>query len=282
MTQLSEGQGLNKHKDYRNHEEYLNYTINFGQYEGGHLEMLRNDEWQSCAVPLVWTEFTADIIEHRVREVTKGERFSVTLFTPSHLERLSDRDWMNLESKGFPVHMYAGRASDVSKAQPEGPPSEMEQGEATISDEQAQAVTTDTSVSALETGPGRVEKVDEALSQLTDQIPRPHAVPPGSNGCSLRQLALLTREFNSAMGLPEGMSMKIVSYERGQQYGKMLLEEVREVEEAIKSGVAHEVLAELVDVIYLTLNLGQECGLQDWLEDAFLVKHGDNNAEDTR
>ena len=84
VTQLSEGQGLNRHKDYRNHEEYLNYTINFGQYEGGHLEMLRNDEWQSCAVPLVWTEFTADIIEHRVREVTKGERFSVTLFTPSH------------------------------------------------------------------------------------------------------------------------------------------------------------------------------------------------------
>ena len=98
VTQLSEGQGLNRHKDYRNHEEYLNYTINFGQYEGGHLEMLRNDEWQSCAVPLVWTEFTADIIEHRVREVTSGERFSVTLFTPSHLERLSNRDWMNLES----------------------------------------------------------------------------------------------------------------------------------------------------------------------------------------
>ena len=120
VTQLSEGQGLNKHKDYRNHEEYLNYTINFGQYEGGHLEMLRDDEWQSCAVPLVWTEFTADIIEHRVREVTKGERFSVTLFTPSHLERLSDRDWMNLESKGFPVHLYAGRASAELRAQIEG------------------------------------------------------------------------------------------------------------------------------------------------------------------
>ena len=35
-------------------------------------------------------------------------------------------------------------------------------------------------------------------------------------------------------------------------------------------------LAELTDVIYLTLNLGQECGLQDWLEEAFLVKHSDN------
>ena len=54
------------------------------------------------------------------------------------------------------------------------------------------------------------------------------------------------------------------------------VEEIREIEEAIKSGVAHDVLAELTDVIYLTLNLGQECGLQDWLEDAFLVKHSDN------
>ena len=88
VTQLVAGQGLNRHPDYRNHDEYLNYTINFGKHEGGHLEMLRNGEWQSCAVPLIWiwTEFTAHIIEHRVREVTDGERFSVTLFTPSHLE----------------------------------------------------------------------------------------------------------------------------------------------------------------------------------------------------
>ena len=276
VTQLSEGQGLNKHRDYRNHEEYLNYTINFGQYEGGHLEMLRNDEWQSCAVPLVWTEFTADIIEHRVREVTKGERFSVTLFTPSHLERLSDRDWMNLESKGFPVHLYAGRASASLRVQPEESVIDTEAGRATIREEQAPDEVVDTSISALQTGPGRAEGVDEALSQLVDQIPRPYAVSSGSTGCSLQQLALLTREFNSAMGLPEGTSLRIVSYERGQQYGRMLLEEVREIEEAIKSGVTHDVLAELADVLYLTLNLAQECGLQDWMEDAFLAKHSDN------
>ena len=103
-------QGLNRHKDYRKREEYLNYTINFGKYEGGHLEMLRNEEWQSCAVPLIWTEFTADIIEHRVREVASGERFSVTLFTPGHLDKLTERDWMNLESHGFPAHLYPERA----------------------------------------------------------------------------------------------------------------------------------------------------------------------------
>ena len=78
------------------------------------------------------------------------------------------------------------------------------------------------------------------------------------------------------MGLPEGASMKIVTAERGQQYGRMIREEIRELEEAIVSGAPHDVLAELTDVIYLTLNLGQECGLQEWLDAAFLMKHNDN------
>ena len=108
ITQLVAGQGLNRHQDYRIHEKYLNYTINFGRCERGHFEMLRGEELQSCAVPLVWTEFTADILEHRVREATSGERFSVTLFTPSHLGRLSESDWVNFdESYGFPVHLYS-------------------------------------------------------------------------------------------------------------------------------------------------------------------------------
>ena len=70
ITQLVAGQGLSQHRDYRNNESYLNYTINFGKYEGGHLEMLRGRERQSRAVPLVWTESTADIIEHRLQEAT--------------------------------------------------------------------------------------------------------------------------------------------------------------------------------------------------------------------
>ena len=152
----------------------------------------------------------------------------------------------------------------------------MEVRETVVHEGQVPVDVVDPSISALQTGPGRAEKIDEALTHLADQIPRPHAVSSGSTGCSLQQLALLTREFNGAMGLPEGASVRVVTYERGQQYGRMLLDEIREIEEAIKSGIAHDVLAELTDVIYLTLNLGQECGLQDWLEDAFLVKHSDN------
>ena len=206
--------------------------------------------------------------------MTSGERFSVTLFTPSHLERLSDRDWMNLESKGFPVHLYAGRAAAGEGDRSEEIVVKAKVEESFVQTAHVSDVAASSSISALQKQPaGRAETTDDALTQLADQIPKPSPVSSGTSGSSLQQLALLTREFNCAMGLPEGASMKVVTPERGQQYEKMLCEEIREVEEAIKSGIAHEVLAELTDVIYLTLNLGQECGLQDWLEEAFLVKH---------
>ena len=183
---------------------------------------------------------------------------------------------MNLESKGFPVHLYAGRASAGT-----GDRSEETVVEAGVTKPSTQVAPVsdhgNSMVSALQTlSAGRAEATDDALTQLADQIPRPSPVSSGGSGSSLQQLALLTREFNCAMGLPEGALVKIVAPARGQQYGKMLKEEICEVEKAIESGIPHDVLAELIDVLYLTLNLSQECGLQDWLEEAFLVKHGDN------
>ena len=277
VTQLSEGQGLNKHRDYRNHEEYLNYTINFGKYEGGHLEMLRDGEWQSCAVPLIWTEFTADIVEHRVREVTSGDRFSVTLFTPGHLGRLGEGDWMNLESHGFPVHLYAERAEAgirSSKIAAAAMEEELVTGVHEIEEEAKDDVPSSPALEAQQAE--KAEGSKDALTQLADQIPQPYPAQSSTSEVSLRDLALLTRDFNRAMGLPEGASMRVVSAERGREYGRMLHEEVREVEQAVASGVPHDVLAELVDVIYLILNLGQECGLEPWRSDAFMTKHSDN------
>ena len=131
--------------------------------------MLRHDEWQSCAVPLVWTEFTADIIEHRVREVTSGERFSVTLFTPSHLECVSNRDWMNLESKGLPVHLYAGRAAAETGGHPDETVIDTEVSETVAHEAQVSDNVVDSSISALQTVAGRAETIDEALTQLADQ-----------------------------------------------------------------------------------------------------------------
>ena len=123
------------------------------------------------------------------------------------------------------------------------------------------------------------ESID-AISQLADQVPRPHQEAPRQ-----AHLSLLTRDFNAAMGLPVGSSRQCLAKDRGRTYGRMLREEIQEVmlreeiqevEQAMDEGVLHDVLAESVDVLYLTFNLIQECGLEQVLGPAFLTKHGDN------
>ena len=93
---------------------------------------------------------------------------------------------------------------------------------------------------------------------------------------ALEACALMTREFNAAMGLPKGELPQCMDKDRGAVYGRMLREEVQEVEGAIGSGILHEVLAESIDILYLTFNLLQECGLERAIEPAFLMKHEDN------
>ena len=56
----------------------------------------------------------------------------------------------------------------------------------------------------------------------------------------------------------------------------MLQEEVSELEAALDSEILSEILAESVDVIYLTLKLMQDCGLEHVIESAVALKRGDN------
>ena len=271
LTRLEAGQGLSQHRDYRNHEKYLNYTINFGHYLGGHLEVFRDEDWESCAAPLVWVEFTADIIQHRVREVTKGVRYSVTLFTPNHLERLSREDWVNLESFGFPVDRYPERDSCVLSAakgsQVMEPPS-MQQTEEPLQNSPESTV-----VQAVEQ---KVRAQSDPLESLSGQVPQPNASGKRAAQLTLDSCALLTREFNAAMGLPKGELPRCIGKERGSAYGQMLGEEIQEVRDAVEGGILHGVLAESIDVLYLVFNLLQECGLERAIEPAFLLKHEDN------
>ena len=264
-------QGLNQHRDYRNHEKYLNYTINFGHYLGGHLEVFRDEDWESCAAPLVWVEFTADIIQHRVREVTKGVRYSVTLFTPNHLERLSREDWMNLESFGFPVDKYA--ECDSCKSSVVKDPQVMEPPSTVKTEELLENCLESTVVQAVEQ---KVRAPSDPLESLSGQVPQPNASENRAAQLTLDSCALLTREFNAAMGLPKGELPRCIDKERGSAYGQMLWEEVQEVRDAVEGGVLHGVLAESIDVLYLVFNLLQECGLERAIEPAFLLKHGDN------
>ena len=271
LTRLESGQGLNQHRDFRNHERYLNYTINFGHYTGGHLEVLRDEDWESCAAPLVWVEFTADIIQHRVREVTSGVRYSVTLFTPNHLERLSPEDWMNLESFGFPVDRYAERTypevSAVKGPQVMEPPS-------TVQIEELPENSVESSmVQAVEQ---KARASSDPLESLSGQVPQPSTSRNRTSQLTLDACALLTRDFNAVMGLPKGELPQCVQKDRGSAYGRMLREEVQEVESAVESGALHGVLAESIDVLYLVFNLLQECGLEQAIEPAFVLKHEDN------
>ena len=155
----------------------IHWPINFGHYTGGHLEMLRNEEWESCAAPLIWVEFTADIIQHRVREVTSGVRYSVTLFAPNHLERLSPVDWMNLESFGFPVDHYPERDAALL---PAVKGSTVAEPETVISTQNAEAQETPGELDVQDQESPEVHAVEkkarahlDPLDSLSGQVPQP-------------------------------------------------------------------------------------------------------------
>ena len=106
ILKLEAGQELNQHRDYHNHPDYPNHTMKFGNYSGGSLQMLRYGRWHSYDVDNQWLSFDALKLVHRVQPVTKGYRYSITLYTPGKLERLTAQDWDNLAKAGFPIYLY--------------------------------------------------------------------------------------------------------------------------------------------------------------------------------
>ena len=194
---------------------------------------------------------------------------------------------MNLELFGKPVHLYPEKDSygqeqqsslEVAVASVTQPENAEESGftEPSAGDDTGRATdVSDTLCSAQKLENHTKEPVD-ALSQLLDQVPKSCQVDPQQAQLTLEDYVLCTRDFNSAMGLPVGSVARCVTKERGQICGRMLREEILEVEQAIESGVVHEVLAESVDVFYLMFNLIQERGLEQTLGPAVLIEHGDN------
>ena len=106
ILKLEAGQELNQHRDYHNHPDYPNHTMKFGTYSGGSLQMLRYGRWTSYDVDKQWLSFDALRFVHRVQPVTSGMRYSITLYTPGKLERLTAQDWDNLAKAGFPIYLY--------------------------------------------------------------------------------------------------------------------------------------------------------------------------------
>ena len=106
ILKLGEGQQLNQHRDYHNHPDYPNHTMKFGKYAGGSLQMLRYGMWHSYDIDCHWLSLDALKFVHRVQPVTSGSRYSITLYTPGKLERLTAQDWDILAKAGFPIYLY--------------------------------------------------------------------------------------------------------------------------------------------------------------------------------
>ena len=68
--------------------------------------MLRYGRWHSYDVDNQWLSFDALKFARRVQPVIQGSRYSITLYTPGKLERLTAQDWDNLAKAGFPIYLY--------------------------------------------------------------------------------------------------------------------------------------------------------------------------------
>ena len=80
--------------------------MKFGKYRGGSLQMLRNGEWYSYDNDCQWMSFDALKVVHPVTPVKTGARYSITLYTPGKLDRLTAQDWDNLAKCGFPIYLH--------------------------------------------------------------------------------------------------------------------------------------------------------------------------------
>ena len=186
---------------------------------------------------------------------------------------------MNLESFGFPVDKYAERSSTAVSAV-KGPI--VKENDAFVGMEAPSTVRIE-EIPEIPKEPPIVQAVEkqaralsDPLESLSGQVPQPSTSESRSSRLTLETCARMTRDFNAAMGLPKGELPQCVDKDRGSVYGQMLREEVQEVEDAVASGIIHEVLAESIDILYLVFNLLQECGLERAIEPAFSMKHADN------
>ena len=68
--------------------------------------MLRNGQCYSYDNDCQWMSFDALKVVHRVTPVQTGARYSITLYTPGKLDRLTAQDWDNLAKCGFPIYLY--------------------------------------------------------------------------------------------------------------------------------------------------------------------------------
>ena len=204
----------------------------------------RGEEWQSCAVPLVWIEFTADIIEHCVREVTEGERFALHSWEFGQVEWLTGgRTFGCLASL---VHLYHDRDQAIAGQSLRPAPEPTDAG----SMAGATPVRLETPIEHEEAYLWKMRLLSVHSRRCPIRLRRGQSSSTRQVALEKSSLSLEDSAFDEAMGLPEGFAVKCPSTSRGNAYVRMLCEEVSELEGALGAGVLCEILAESVDVIY--------------------------------
>ena len=115
ILKLGVGQNLNQHRDYPSHPDYPNHTMKLGKYQGGLLQMLRDGEWCSYDKENQWLSFDALKVVHQVTAVTKGERFSITLYTPRKTRAFDCTGLGHLGQGRFPYLLVRATACENEK-----------------------------------------------------------------------------------------------------------------------------------------------------------------------
>eukprot|EP00971_Amphidinium_carterae_P032729 644377-Amphidinium_carterae.2 len=114
VTKLHVGQEVGPHRDLKNDDSVPNHTICFGNFEGGLFQVARKIEsdsnvWELIGLARTWVSFYAKSLKHKVSEVTRGTRYSVTYYTPGRLNTIPSGDWECLREHGFPVDEVIAR-----------------------------------------------------------------------------------------------------------------------------------------------------------------------------
>ena len=234
--------------------------------------MLRDGVWHSYDKDNVWLSFDALKVTHRVNEVISGYRYSITLYTPGKLDRLTPSDWDTLSRLGFPVYLY-----DVASM-----PMRRLEGGKLVPVCQAQPLSQNTSRTGTMEAPKATSANAASSSSPPDagadpwkNIPLP-SIADASDPKTLLACCKCAREFSREYDLSEGEDALGINILRTLEYRRKIMEEFDEMSGAAKDKNWGEYLLGMVSVLYLVCNLTEEAGLESALSAAFSLKHVTN------
>ena len=276
ILRLGEGQSLNQHRDYHYLPDYPNHTMKFGKYTGGSLQMWRDGQWHSYDTENQWLSFDALKVIHRVTPVTTGARYSITLYTPGNLDRLTAQDWDNLAKAGFPIYLYEPLPAKMRRLTT---PSHV----MSLTPESAQTQET--------LGNGRAEQSktrrrshDALISHLIGNdehlwadIPVPSIGDPNDANL-LKPKTLLeccqdAQEFMNEYDLNDGYDKGKLYLMRVFGHRTRMLSLFQSLQSAAERNDRHWYLWTLTNILRLVFHMTNEAGLETVLSAAYSLKH---------